>query len=680
MSMLFEIFIGLCFAGLFNVIVLCLSVYDIIKSNKSSNKGDYMNFGFIKTGACVPEMRVADIDFNVTKIKENIDACEQMKVRVTVFPELCITGYTCADLFQQDILIDGALNALINLKKYTAGKNGVYIIGVPLHIGNSMFNCGAVLYNGRILGIVPKTYITNYKEFCEKRWFKSSFDLHDETLCVDGEDVPVETKLLFQDISVRGLCFGVEINEDLWSPVPPSSYHAMAGARLIFNLSADNEVVGKKDYRLALIKQQSGKCICGYIYSSCGTNESSTDLLFSGHAVISEYGSVLAESERFIFNSQLIVSEIDLDKITNMRLVHNSFDEGYSPDGYRIITYEGSIPEKTELTRHISRNPFVPDNVKERDERCREILEIQTSSLAKRIKHTGLKKAVIGVSGGLDSTLALLVVVRTMDKLDLPRENISAITMPGFGTTDRTYLNAVSLIKSLGATFREINITEACLQHFKDIGHDPAIHDTTYENVQARERTQILMDIANREGGLVIGTGDLSEMALGWCTYNGDHMSMYSVNASIPKTLVKYLVKWMGDNSQPEVKAILNDILDTPISPELLPKDADGKISQKTEDIVGPYELHDFFLYHMIRYGATPEKIFYIAKYAFKNIYDDETIKKWLKLFIRRFFTQQFKRSCTPDGPKVGTVSLSPRGDWKMPSDAVSNVWLKELG
>ena len=638
-----------------------------------------MNYGFIKTGACVPEMKVADISFNVSEIKRNIDVCEKREVRITVFPELCITGYTCADLFQQDVIIEGSEKALIELKKYTAGKNGVYIIGVPMHIRNSLYNCGAVLFNGKILGLVPKTYITNYKEFYEKRWFKSAFDLYDDAIIIDDEEVPVGTKLLFKDKSVKNLCFGVEICEDLWSPIPPSSYHAMAGALIIFNLSASNEVVGKKDYREALIRQQSGKCICAYVYSSSGINESSTDVLFSGHSLIGEYGTILAQSERFVFESQVIASEVDLDRIANMRLINNSYDEGYSPNGYRTIIYKGKPAPTLEITRKFNPHPFVPDNIQERDERCHEIFDIQTSALAKRFRYTGLEKAVIGVSGGLDSTLALLVSIRTMDRLNMPHKNVLAITMPGFGTGDRTYQNAVQLIKSLGAEFREINITEACLQHFKDIGHDPAVHDTTYENVQARERTQILMDIANKEKGLVVGTGDLSEMALGWSTYNGDHMSMYCVNASIPKTLVKYLVKWVGEQSEGNIKFILEDILNTPISPELLPKSNDGRINQKTEDIIGPYELHDFFLYHLVRYGATPDKILYLSKIVFKNVYNEEEIENRLKLFIKRFFTQQFKRTCIPDGPKVGTVSLSPRGDWRMSTDSVFDEWMKKI-
>ncbi|HPD00685.1 MAG TPA: NAD(+) synthase, partial [Acetivibrio sp.] len=517
--------------------------------------------------------------------------------------------------------------------------------------------------------------------FYEQRWFASGKNAVNNTVFLCGQEVPFGNDLLFEDAG-ENICFGVELCEDLWVPVPPSAYQTMAGALLIFNLSASNEVIGKYEYRKELVRQQSAKCLAGYVYTSSGINESTTDVVFGGHALICEDGTLLSESKRFESDEQLIFSDIDSQRLMNDRRKNTSFMELWNESSKSFRKVRVELPKyKTEgLMRYVAPHPFVPSNEKSRDERCSEIFSIQTAALQKRIKHTGLKHAVIGISGGLDSTLALLVTAKAIDNLGIPRKNIVAVTMPGFGTTDVTYSNAMELMKSMKVDIREIDIKAACIQHFKDIGHDPAVHDVTYENVQARERTQILMDIANKEGGLVIGTGDLSELALGWCTYNGDHMSMYSVNCSIPKTLVRYLVRWIADNVADErSKNVLIKILETPISPELLPPDEKGNIQQKTEDIIGPYELHDFFMYHMLRYGATPEKIAFLAEKAFEGKYSKETIKKWLTVFIKRFFSQQFKRSCLPDGPKVGTISLSPRGDWRMPSDAVASSWLSEL-
>ena len=638
------------------------------------------NYGFVRVGSAVHEMRVADCAFNTEKILQLMEQAAEQKVYITVFPELCLTGYTCGDLFGQPLLQKAALDSLKKLVQASSRHNNVFIAGLPVMIDQQLYNCAAVLQKGRILGIVPKRYIPNYNEFYEKRWFREGRDLNAEYVVLFGEHIPCGTDLLFQDISSPDLCFAIELCEDMWMAVPPSSLHALNGAVILCNLSASNEIIGKHEYRETLVKSQSGRCIAAYVYASAGVGESSTDLVFGGHGIIAEYGSILGETERFRADSQLITADIDLCKLLHDRANSTSFTQSDLPHKSRKILLTEAPPQPEKLNRAIEKHPFVPSNPATRDERCREIFTIQTSGLAKRYLHTKLQKAVLGISGGLDSTLALLVTVQTFDKLKLPRKNIIAITMPGFGTTDQTYTNALELMKSMGVEIREIPIRDACLQHFKDIGHDAGIHDVTYENVQARERTQILMDIANKEGGLVIGTGDLSELALGWCTYNGDHMSMYAVNCSIPKTLVKFLVKWAAENiTKKETSEILYRIVDTPISPELLPPTGNGEIEQKTEDIVGPYELHDFFLYHMIRYGADPQKIKYLAQNAFGDQYDAETILKWLKVFYRRFFSQQFKRSCLPDGPKVGTISLSPRGDWRMPSDASAKVWLEEL-
>ncbi|MBS6601386.1 MAG: NAD(+) synthase [Clostridium sp.] len=626
---------------------------------------------FIKVAAACPVTRVGDTDFNKKEILSCIKEANMVNTKVIVFPELCISSYTCGDLFLNNTLLTNSLNAIEYILKETKDIDMLITIGAPLIYHDALYNCGYVLYKGKILGIVPKSYIPNYSEFYEKRWFTEGLNITSKTVDFSFQkNVPFGVNLLF---SCDNFTFGVEICEDLWVTIPPSSYLALMGANIIGNLSASNELVSKADYRRALIKNQSARSICGYIYSSAGVYESSTDLLFSGHLLITENGTTLCENERFQRKNEVIYSIIDLFRLKSERLKNLSFRDS-SKVLYKepeIINFSFDDTTILNFDRYIDKHPFVPSNKALRNERCKEIFNIQSSALAKRFEHTKSQKAVVGISGGLDSTLALLVIVKTFKLLNLPMKNIITITMPGFGTTDRTYNNAVTLCKELGCDFREINIVKAALQHFEDIGHDAKIHDVTYENVQARERTQILMDVANKEGGLLIGTGDLSELALGWCTYNGDHMSMYSVNPSIPKTLVRYLVKYVAENeSTPIASKTLLDILDTPVSPELLPKDAEGNIAQKTEDIVGPYELHDFFLYHFIKHGSTKDRLFFLAKEAFKDDYSEEEIKKWLHKFVWRFFTQQFKRSALPDGPKVGSISLSPRGDWRMPSDA----------
>lgn len=640
-----------------------------------------MKHGFVRVAAAVPRIRVADCGFNTQNIIKMLEQADGSGVQIVAFPELSVTAYTCGDLFHQHTLVKGAEEHLEMIAEATIKTDVTAIIGMPLRAENQLFNCAVVVSRGKILGAVPKSYIPNYKEFYEERWFASGLGIKGSSAVICGQSVPFGTDLLFEAEGQPDICFGIEICEDLWVPVPPSCWQSLSGATLLFNLSASNDLIGKYEYRKELIKQQSGKCIAGYVYTSSGIDESTTDVVFGGHSIIAENGGIKAESKRFLRDEQLVVSDIDVQWLSNDRLKNTSFMAGTPAAAFRKVPFQLKQTDDAEsLARYIDAHPFVPSNPKARDRRCEEIFDIQTSGLAKRLSHTGMKTAVIGISGGLDSTLALLVTAKTFDLLGISRSNILAVTMPGFGTTDITYTNALQLMKSMEVTIKEINIKDSCLQHFKDIGHDPAIHDVTYENVQARERTQILMDLANKMGGLVIGTGDLSELALGWCTYNGDHMSMYAVNCSIPKTLVKYLVQWVADNIVDEsTREVLLKVLDTPISPELLPPDPNGEICQKTEDIVGPYELHDFFLYHMVRYGASPSKILFLAKQAFAGVYDDCTIIKWLKSFYRRFFSQQFKRSCLPDGPKVGTISLSPRGDWRMPSDASAKLWLDEL-
>ncbi len=642
-----------------------------------------MQNGFIKGAAAIPSVKVADCSYNVQQIESLIAMAEGKGVEVIVFPELCITGYTCQDLFKQTLLLEQAETSVLMLLDFTRKLDIISIVGVPVVVGDLLLNCAAVIQKGDLLGLVPKTYLPNYSEFYEKRWFASSQDLQPSEIRFAGNKIVVTPQpTLFR--TCDGAMFGVEICEDVWAPVPPSCNLALSGADIIFNLSASDELIGKHDYLKGLLAQQSARMISGYVYSGCGFGESTQDVVYGGNAIAYENGQLLAESERFALDSQLIITQIDVEKIRNERRTNSTYINAQRGHDSRIVNAHTVMPRDFELIRDVDPHPFIP-KTDDMEKSCDEIFSIQVAGLAKRLVHTGCKTVVVGISGGLDSTLALLVCVRTFDKLQLSRKGIVGVTMPGFGTTDRTYNNAVNLMKSLGITLREISIADAVKQHFNDIGHDINVHDVTYENSQARERTQILMDLSNQLGALVIGTGDLSELALGWATYNGDHMSMYGVNAGVPKTLIKYLVKFvaMSEDSD-ETRSILLDIIDTPISPELIPADEAGNITQKTEDLVGPYELHDFFLYHIIRFGYRPSKIFMLARKAFDGsnpeapFYDDETIKKWLTIFLRRFFNQQFKRSCLPDGPKVGSVSLSPRGDWRMPSDASSALWLKE--
>ncbi len=638
-----------------------------------------MNYGFVKVAAAVPLVQVADCFYNIEKIEGLMRQASEKGVQIIAFPELSVTGYTCLDLFAQQTLLDGAEAALLQLVSNTADLDILTIVGVPLRTENRLINAAVVFQKGAIRGVVPKTYLPNYKEFQEQRWFTSVTELRESTISIGKEEYPMGSHLLFRS---GRLTAGIEICEDLWVPVPPSSLLAMEGANIIFNLSASNELIGKHAYLRSLICQQSARCMAGYVYASSGFGESSTDLVFAGNGIIAENGNLLAESPRFTMEEQLVISEIDIETLQNDRQVNTSFMYGTSglpKEKAQVVDFQVRIPDGFSLTRPVDPHPFTPSG-EALKERCEEIFHIQVAGLAKRLVHAHAQTAVVGISGGLDSTLALLVTVMTFDALKMPRGQIIGITMPGFGTTDRTYTNACDLIRSLGVTLKEIPIKEACLQHFRDIDHDPSVHDVTYENSQARERTQLLMDVANQKNGLVIGTGDLSELALGWATYNGDHMSMYGVNGSIPKTLVKYLVEWVANHKVDDASRLtLLDIVDTPISPELIPADENGNIKQKTEDLVGPYELHDFFLYHFLRFGSYPSKIYFLAQKAFAGIYDNATVKKWLYTFCRRFFQQQFKRSCLPDGPKVGSVSLSPRGDWRMPSDAVSRLWLEEI-
>ena len=638
-----------------------------------------MNYGFVKVAAAVPRVKVADCKFNSERLEGLITIAEGKGVQILTFPEMCITGYTCGDLFAQQLLLEQAEMALIQILNSTRQLDIISILGMPVVVNSTVINAAVVIQKGKILGVVPKTYLPNYKEFYEQRWFTSALQVSENSVRLCGQIVPMGNNLLFETAETT---FGIEICEDLWATVPPSSSLALQGAEIIFNLSADDEGIGKHNYLCSLISQQSARCISGYVFSSSGFGESTTDVVFAGNGLIYENGYLLARSERFCMEEQLIINEIDVECIRAERRVNTTFaaNKANCPgkEAVRIST-EFVNSKDLNLTRTFNPHPFVPQG-SELNSRCEEIFSIQIAGLAQRLLHTGAKTAVIGISGGLDSTLALLVCVKTFDKLGLSRKDILGITMPGFGTTDRTYHNAIDLMNSLGVSIREISIREACIQHFKDIGHDLNIHDVTYENSQARERTQILMDIANQTWGMVIGTGDLSELALGWATYNGDHMSMYGVNAGIPKTLVKHLVQWVAENGMDEAsKATLLDIVDTPISPELIPADENGEIKQKTEDLVGPYELHDFFLYYFLRFGFRPSKIYFLAQTAFSGVYDEKKKKKWLQTFFRRFFNQQFKRSCLPDGPKVGSISISPRGDWRMPSDASSAAWLKEI-
>ena len=633
-----------------------------------------MKDGFIKVAAVTPKIRVADPVYNRQAIIEKIDEAEQQRAAVVVFPELCITGYTCGDLFLMEPLLEQAEQVLLDIAAETNGKNMLIFVGLPFAWKGRLYNVAAALGNGTVLGLVPKTCIPSYNEFYEGRYFTPGMEQAEVVVLGREWKIPMGSHLLFCADSIPELKIGVEICEDLWTPAPPSISHGLAGANLMVNLSASDEITGKDRYRKNLVEGQSARLICGYVYASAGEGESTQDLVYSGHNMIAENGIMLAEAERFA--NQSVYGEIDIQRLDGQRRKMSTFT-GKAEDYLEIPFHLKK--ERTELTRFVDPDPFVPGKPEERWKRCEEILMIQSVGLKKRLEHTGCCHGVIGISGGLDSTLALLVTVRAFDLLALDRKGIHAVTMPGFGTTDRTYDNAVNLIRCLGTDFREVDIREAVRVHFKDISHEETNHDVTYENGQARERTQILMDIANKENGMVIGTGDMSELALGWATYNGDHMSMYGVNASVPKTLVRHLVRYYAKTCKDStLEQILLDVLDTPVSPELLPP-KDGQISQKTEDIVGPYELHDFFLYYMLRCGFGPGKIFRLAVYAFENRYGEDVILKWLKVFVRRFFSQQFKRSCLPDGPKVGTVAVSPRGDLRMPSDASSALWLAEI-
>lgn len=639
------------------------------------------NYGYVRVAAASPRLKVADCDYNTDEILKVIADANKLGVSAIVFPETCITSYTAQDLLHQRILLDEAVNSLERIRNVSEQSPIIIIVGMPLEISNKLYNVAVAIARGTILGVVPKTFLPNYNEFYDKRWFSSPRELTNDSMELCGQNVPVGIDLIFH---AQDFNFAIEICEDLWTPLPPSSMYSLYGAEIIFNLSASNETIGKHSYRKSLVSQQSARCIAGYVYAAAGNGESTTDIVFGGSSMIAENGTILAETERFSFESEYCITEIDVERLRNDRLKNKSFSvsEYKNLDEVRYRTVKvgtSKIDLEFSLSRFINPTPFVPSH-SNLDERCSEIFGIQVGGLAKRLLHINCQTMVVGVSGGLDSTLALLVMAKAFDKLDIPRENIYGITMPGFGTTDRTYNNALDLMKSLGVTIKEISIKDAVIQHFKDIDHDENIHDITYENSQARERTQILMDYANKVNGLVIGTGDLSELALGWCTYNGDHMSMYAVNTGIPKTLVKTLVRWISDTQlDKSSQHILLDILDTPVSPELLPAGKDGKISQITEDTVGPYILHDFFLYNMLRFGYEPRKIYFLAQQAFKDDYSKVEILKWLKVFYRRFFSQQFKRSCIPDGPKVGSINLSPRGDWRMASDASGSLWLKQL-
>ena len=637
-----------------------------------------MKHGFIKIAAVTNDVKVADVAFNGAQIRKAIDdACNQ-KVRVLAFPELSVTGYTCGDLFLQEVLVNRAKEEVIEIAKYTKGLDLFVVISFPLSFHGCLYNCAAALFDGIVLGIVPKKYLPNYAEFYEARHF--AIGNHDVEYIPFGEwSVPFGINQIFACENLPELAIAMEICEDMWVPNPPSTEHALAGATVIINPSASNETTGKESFRNKLITSQSARLIAAYVYASAGEGESTTDVVFSAHNLIVENGTVLIESERF--HNEMIVSEVDMKKLANerrkMSTFLNTLDKQYTKTYFKYS--DEAAKEETVLTRTFDKNPFVPDTKQEYEKRCEEIIKIQAMGLKKRIKHTGVKHVVLGISGGLDSTLALLVCVEAFKMLNYDYQGIIAVTMPCFGTTDRTYQNACKLTKNLGATLLEVPIKDAVMQHFKDLGHDPEVRDLTYENAQARERTQILMNLASKYKGFVVGTGDLSELALGWATYNGDHMSMYGVNSSVPKTLVKHLVNYFANQSAyGAVKETLLDILDTPVSPELLPP-SEGEISQITEDLVGPYELHDFFLYHTLRFGTEPSKLYRIACYTFEGTYEKETILKWLKRFYQRFFSQQFKRSCLPDGPKVGSVSLSPRGDLRMPSDACVNLWLEDL-
>ncbi len=636
--------------------------------------------GFLRVGVATPDLEIGNVDFNLAEICRIAQQAKQQQCQLLLFPELCLTGYTCADLFYQHSLQQRVETALLELADFSAAEELTLVIGAPLSVSGRLFNCATLISHGKICGLVPKTYLPNSGEFYEQRWFSSATERTCEYVQLGDYEIPFGTDLLFQPDGFSDALIGIEICEDAWSVVPPSGAQALAGATLLLNLSASPEILGKQAYRRTLVSSLSARCLAAYAYASAGPNESSTDLVFSGHSLIAENGQVLAETERFQFDSQLALADIDLQRLTGERQRNSSFSCVVGAEEFRVESFQLSLATVEEILRPVSRTPFVPPNDTERADRCREIFSLQTTGLMKRLRHTGCRKVVIGLSGGLDSTLALLVTVKAFDRMGLDRKGIVALTMPGFGTTKRTRGNAEELAELLGVELRIVSINAAVKQHFADIGHDATVHDITYENSQARERTQILMDVANQVNGLVIGTGDLSELALGWCTYNGDHMSMYAVNCGVPKTLVRYLVSWCAaEEFSDRTSAVLDDVCATPVSPELLPPDADGHIAQMTEEVVGPYELHDFFLFQVVRLHFPPRKVLFLAEQAFADDYSRAELLKWLCQFYRRFFSQQFKRSCLPDGPKVGTVALSPRGDWRMPSDAAADLWLKQL-
>lgn len=660
-----------------------------------------MNYGYVKVASAIPSVRVGDVAYNVEQIENLVIQAEGKGVEVIVFPELSLTGYTCQDLFRQQLLLDRVEQGVMRLMDFTRKLDIIAIVGAPVPVGNLLLNCAVVIQKGHVLGMVPKFYLPNYSEFYEKRWFASAQDLRDMELRYAGNVVNMTADVqLFR--TADGVLFGIEICEDVWAPAPPSNKLALAGADIVFNLSASDELIGKHDYLKSLLSQQSARTMTGYVYSSCGFGESTQDVVYGGNAMIYENGKLLAEAARFSLEPQMMMTQIDVEKLRSERRGNSTYVNAQrnvkfslldKQFGIRIIdAFPKEMEREFKLERTVSPHPFIPA-MEDMEVSCEEIFNIQVMGLVKRLVHTHAETAVIGISGGLDSTLALLVCVKAFDKLKRSRKGIVGVTMPGFGTTGRTYNNAMELMRSLGITVKEVSIVDAVTQHFEDINHDISVHDVTYENSQARERTQVLMDMANKLNGMVVGTGDLSELALGWATYNGDHMSMYGVNASVPKTLIRYLVNYVAQREVDDQSAqTLQDIIDTPISPELIPADEKGNIQQKTEDLVGPYELHDFFLYYFLRFGFSPKKIFMLAKNAFieneskrvklgpndPETYDEETIKKWLRVFVRRFFSQQFKRSCLPDGPKVGSVSLSPRGDWRMPSDAMAAMWMQD--
>ena len=660
-----------------------------------------MNYGYVKVASAIPSVRVGDVAYNVEQIENLVIQAEGKGVEVIVFPELSLTGYTCQDLFRQQLLLDRVEQGVMRLMDFTRKLDIIAIVGAPVPVGNLLLNCAVVIQKGHVLGMVPKFYLPNYSEFYEKRWFASAQDLRDMELRYAGNVVNMTADVqLFR--TADGVLFGIEICEDVWAPAPPSNKLALAGADIVFNLSASDELIGKHDYLKSLLSQQSARTMTGYVYSSCGFGESTQDVVYGGNAMIYENGKLLAEAARFSLEPQMMMTQIDVEKLRSERRGNSTYVNAQRNVKFSLLDKQFAIriidafPKEMErefnLERTVSPHPFIPA-MEDMEISCEEIFNIQVMGLVKRLVHTHAETAVIGISGGLDSTLALLVCVKAFDKLKRSRKGIVGVTMPGFGTTGRTYNNAMELMRSLGITVKEVSIVDAVTQHFEDINHDISVHDVTYENSQARERTQVLMDMANKLNGMVVGTGDLSELALGWATYNGDHMSMYGVNASVPKTLIRYLVNYVAQREVDDRSAqTLQDIIDTPISPELIPADEMGNIQQKTEDLVGPYELHDFFLYYFLRFGFSPKKIFMLAKNAFienkskrvklgpndPETYDEETIKKWLRVFVRRFFSQQFKRSCLPDGPKVGSVSLSPRGDWRMPSDAMAAMWMQD--